>query len=236
VTAPARDRTAAVLALQQAAGNQAVNRALRDAPGGVVQRDDVSVPLSATAPTTPAIAAESDFGAWGFGGHATLYLARLEGAGLVYYKIDLWVADYAGDPLFNPVEGRDTDLDNVDWLSFVGYKLFGMTRQRSGGARGVRIEIKKIKQWPTATRPGRVWSVSAAAADRAYDTAVAERQACAAGKYYYSPYGLGVGGHNCASMASVIVRAAGVDASSGVLIHTPAELALGSKLPDQRLG
>jgi hypothetical protein len=224
-----------VLALQRTAGNQAVNRVLRDAPGGVVQRDDVSVPLSATAPTTPAIAAESDYGAWGFGGHATLYLARLEGAGLVYYKIDLWVADFAGDQLFNPGEGRDPDLDNLDWLAYAGYKLFGSERKRSGGGRGVRIEIKKLSKWPQAPRLGRVWTVSAAAADRAYDTAVAERQACAAGKYYYSTYGLGVGGHNCASMASVIVRAAGISATSGVMIHTPAELALGSKLPDQRL-
>jgi hypothetical protein len=124
----------------------------------------------------------------------------------------------------------------MGWLEFAGYKMFGTTRQRDGGAKGVRVEITKLDRWPTSTRIGRIWNIPEDATNRAYDTAVSEQKACAEGKYYYSKFGLGVGGHNCASMASVIVRAAGVNATSGLLIHTPGELALGTKLPDQRLG
>src|SRR3954465_15590032 len=105
--APGRDHIAAVRALQQAAGNQAVGRILRNARSGpaglgttppdlsasprrVSQRDEQ--PLSATAPTTASIAVESDPGGLGFGGHAGLFLVRVEGGALVYYRIDLWVA------------------------------------------------------------------------------------------------------------------------------------------------
>jgi hypothetical protein len=65
---------------------------------------------------------------------------------------------------------------------------------------------------------------TAAAQDRQTDAA--------AGKYYISALGVDPGGYNCSAMAAEIVRAAGVDATSGFLVDTPGELALGSKFPN----
>jgi hypothetical protein len=182
-------------------------------------------------PTAPAIAAFATKGRAGFGDHASVYLARQKGEKLLYYKIDLYYAYQTGTTEHARREGSDPDLGKLSWYKHLGYKLFGKARS-PGQPLGIRIKIQPLEPPTWAEAPkSRTWTISAKKADKAYQAAKNFRTKAYAGHYYFSPLGMGAGGYNCSKMASKIVQAAGVSASSGLIVHTPAEFALGSKRP-----
>jgi hypothetical protein len=183
-----------------------------------------------TGPTGPAIAAESTKGVRGLGHHATVWLARRNGAELCTYQIDVFVnegATSAGTKGGNPPS--DSPL-----AKGVGAKLFG-TGGDSGEILGLRVRIREHKDsaWADPSR-SRTWTLTDGQAEAAYTAALDRQTKAQNGDYFYSFTGLG-GGYNCAGMAAEIVRTAGVDATSGLVFDTAGELALGSKLPDERL-
>jgi len=205
--------------------------AIQRRPGG--DGDQPVAPAPTGLPTTPSIAALATRGRAGFGDHASVYLAQDDGGRLKYTRIDLYYAYETTSHLHKPEEGRDPKLEELGWSEQVGYKMFGKERS-TGQPLGIRIKIQPAGGWPNL-QESHTWPISADAADRALAATQAFQRNAAAGKYYFSPTGIGVGGYNCSKMAAEIVRAAGVDASSGLLIHTPGELVTGSKLPQEQL-
>jgi hypothetical protein len=143
-----------------------------------------------------------------------VWLARNGSAGtLEYWKIDLFQ--------------RHGDLE-LGWLQQASYQVF----KDPAEVPGVRIEIVPATRWCEPDR-SRTWTISSANADRAYQEAVTFRQHQK--EYFFSKFGLGIGGYNCSTFAAQIVKAAGVDASAGLLIDTPGQIALGERLPVDKL-
>jgi hypothetical protein len=183
-------------------------------------------------PTGPAIAAESEVGRAGFGKHASVYLAREEAGQLKKYAIDLFMAFTSPDKS-GLSKGRDPRQGDLDWAAELGSKVFAKERS-PGQPMGIRIKIRPADNW---ANPGtsRTWSITPLQAEAAWQAAQDRQNNADTGKYYFSAMGMGPGGYNCSKMAAEIVQAAGVDASSGLLIHTPGELALGTKGPNEGL-
>jgi hypothetical protein len=194
------------------------------------QQPPLATLAAGTGPTGPAIAAESTRGVRGFGQHATVWLARRNGAELCTYQIDVYLNQGKTSA---EAKGGNPPSDSP-LAKGMGATLFG-DKGDSGEILGliVRIREHKDSKWADPSR-SRTWTLNDAQAEAAYTAALDRQTKAQNGDYFYSSTGLG-GGYNCAGMAAEIVRTAEVDATSGLVFDTPGELALGSKLPDERL-
>lgn len=113
------------------------------------------------------------------------------------------------------------------------YYFIDLVLDQSGSKKGA-IDIRvmdMLTQWPGAST-STTWSVTpegALAALLKAKTFANEKR-----KYTYNYFGIGYRAYNCALFAEKILAAAGVNQTSGRLVSTPLEVALGRKLPKMR--
>jgi hypothetical protein len=182
------------------------------AGNGVLQRDDLSKLLfwnwfkKKKGPKGPSISVEASPGSkWGT--HASVYLAKGQPGKLEHYKIDLVQGKLGDEGLGSLAEGSRVRLGVKD------------------EDKGVEIRIKSGLR--PRDEPYKTWRITPEKADRAYDRAVKFQKNQS--KYWYSPKGIGWRGHNCATFAEIILKAAGVKATAGLIYKTPSELLTGKK-------
>jgi hypothetical protein len=113
------------------------------------------------------------------------------------------------------------------------YYFVDLVLDQSGGKKGA-IDIRVMEMrggWP-GPETSTTWGIDAGKALNAYMRA--KFFAIEKRKYTYNYFGIGYRAYNCALFAEKILAAAGVSQSSGLLVSTPLEVALGRKLPKMR--
>jgi hypothetical protein len=198
-----------VLHLQRTVGNHAVGQLLT----GTIQRSKGKTKVDRSnkdLPAGPSIAATASRGSrWG--AHANVFLAKGKPRKMEYYKIDLTYGEHG----------------NLGSSARSGKSVSGRHGKRlSKKEKGIKIQIQEATAW-AEPKASATWRIKNHQAQKAYDQA--EHFQKNQKKYWYSPWGIGWRGYNCARFAEKIVKAAGVKATAGWLIKTPSELVSGKK-------
>jgi hypothetical protein len=194
----------------------------RAQPSRLIQRGadssgTTAVPAATALPTAPAIAATAGYqNKWG--GHSSIFLARRAGADrMEHFKIDLTYTEAAnmGGPGAEPAADLGSAAES-------GMKMSGRATGRDDRkGKGIEIWIQPATRWCDPARSSH-WDRTDSQAQAAYDAALEFQRNQK--KYWYSRLGIGWRGHNCASFAEKILKAAGVKRSAGTIFSTPSQL------------
>ena len=98
---------------------------------------------------------------------------------------------------------------------------YGADDQPDGG---IEIRINPFKLWGREGK-SRTWPIDSAAANAAL--AAARDFSSRQGEFRYNKIGLGYKRYNCALFVERILRAAGIEASAGLIVSTPKQVATG---------
>jgi hypothetical protein len=199
-----------VLHLQRTVGNHAVGQLLTGTIQRVKGKAKKVKRSNRDLPAGPSIAATASRGSrWG--AHANVFLAKGKPGEMEYFKIDLTYGEHGG-----------LGSSARSGKSVFGRRGKGLTKEQ----KGIKIQIQEATAW-CEPKASTTWRIKNDKAQKAYDRAVKFEKNQK--KYWYSPWGIGWRGYNCARFAEKIIRAAGVKATAGWLIKTPSELVSGKK-------